>query len=132
MKKTSEQVKITCYFHTWKYQRCYGYIISRLHDRRYVNLVYKINNITWSLIEAVSLWQTALNCTWWCLVDRSRSFSILTCFVDANNNKQLHNLFISATGVDFLRSDNSEKNTPALTNGCMDYLYSSLENQNTR
>ena len=36
-------------------------------------------------------------------------------------------MFISAIGVDFLRSDNSEKNTPALTNGCIDYLYSSLE-----
>ena len=29
----SSHVKITCYFHMWKYHRCYGYIITRAFRR---------------------------------------------------------------------------------------------------
>ena len=30
----SSHVKITCYFHMWKYHRCYGYIINRTFRRK--------------------------------------------------------------------------------------------------
>ena len=30
----SSHLKITCYFHMWKYHRCYGYIINRAFRRK--------------------------------------------------------------------------------------------------
>ena len=62
----SSQVKITCYFHMWKYHRCYGHIINGAFRRiklfQWNGLVfhwclYNKQNITWPLghVENISL-----------------------------------------------------------------------------
>ena len=55
----SSHVKITCYFHMWKYHRCYGYIIDRAFRRKklfiemvwYFIGVYKINRTLHGRLE---------------------------------------------------------------------------------
>ena len=99
----SSHVKITCYFHMWKYHCCYGYIINRAFRRKKLfqwnGLVfhwclYNKLNITWPpRVENISLVRCAHS---WDIFQHSKRNFVsprghVISFISALNTKPYQN-----------------------------------------